>query len=176
MRPLLRLVAYAATLQLLSQSVASLAGTVDGFVASCTGNLDGTGECVNAETGGKYSCLIIPGQVIDCKSRSSRSFQCVWISGAQANYAEFWCDPQVDAMLQNELSSQQLNQPFSDTTTNQLRPLQQNELKDSFQDTDGGWLKQEFRDPLNPMLLDPTANPTTNPTADPTPATKTPEN
>lgn len=75
-------------------------------------------------------------------------------------------------MLQNELSSQQLNQSFSDTTTNQLRPLRQDELKDSFQDTDGGWLKQDFRDSLNPMPLEPTANPM----AVPTPAAKTFEN
>lgn len=169
MRPLLRFVAFAATLQWLSHAVPTLASTVDGFVASCTGNLDGTGECVNAETGSKYTCLIIPGQVIDCKSRNSRSFQCVWISGAQANYAEFWCDPQVDAMLRNELSSKQLNQPFIDTTTNQLRPLQGNDLTDPFRSNDGGSLKKDFRDPLNPMLLDPTAVPTP-------PAPKPPEN
>jgi len=168
MRPLQRLIALAATLQWLSLGVAVQADTVDGFVASCTGNLDGTGECVNAETGGKYTCLIIPGQVIDCKSRSSRSFQCVWISGSQANYAEFWCDPQVDAMLRNELSSKQLNRPFTDTTTNQLRPSQGNELTDPFRNKDGGSLKQDFRDPLNPILLDPTA--------DPMPAPKSPEN
>lgn len=155
---LLRLVALVATLQWLTQWLAVRADTVDGFVASCTGNLDGTGECVNAETGSRYTCLIIPGQVIDCKSRSIRSFQCVWISGAQANYAEFWCDPQVDAMLRNELSSKQLNQPFTDATTNHLRPLQGNELTDPFRSKDGGWLKENFKDPLNPMLLDPDNN------------------
>lgn len=152
---LLRPVALAATLQLLMLGLTVRAETVDGFVASCTGNLDGTGECVNAETGSRYTCLIIPGQVIDCKSRGSRSFQCVWISGSQANYAEFWCDPQVDAMLRNELSSQQLNRPFTDTTTNHLRPLQGNELTDPLRSNDGGWLRENFKDPLNPMLLDP---------------------
>jgi hypothetical protein len=80
--------------------------TIDGFVASCTGNMDGTGICVNNENNKSYSCLIIPGQVIECKSMTNRSFQCVWISSTQANYADFWCDSQVDKLLKNELSSQ----------------------------------------------------------------------
>lgn len=63
---------------------------VHGFVAACSGNLDGTGLCINQETGSRYTCLISPDQVIDYKSRASRSFQCVWISSVQANYAEFW--------------------------------------------------------------------------------------
>lgn len=86
----------------------------DGFVANCTSNMDGTGLCVNAENGKKYTCLIIPGQVIDCKSPKSRSFQCVWISGVQAYYAEFWCDRNVDVMLRNEISSNVLNDRLGD--------------------------------------------------------------
>lgn len=159
----LRSVAIMASLFWMSQVVPVKATSIDGFVASCTGNLDGTGECVNAETGKKYACLIIPGQVIDCKSRSGRSFQCVWISGVQANYAEFWCDPQVDAMLRNELSSKQLNQPFTDTTPNPLHPLQGGDLKDTFRDKDSGPLKEDFRDPLNPMLLGPNLMPSPQP-------------
>ena len=159
----LRLVAIMAFIQWMSQITPVRASSVDGFVASCTGNLDGTGECVNAETGKRYICLIIPGQVIDCKSRNNRSFQCVWISGSQANYAEFWCDPQVDAMLRNELSSKQLNQTFTDTTPNGLRPLQGSDLKDPFRDKDNGPLKEGFRDPLNPMLLGPDSMPSPQP-------------
>ena len=157
MRALLRLLALSAPLQALSQGSAVQADTVDGFVASCTGNHDGTGECVNAETGNRYSCLIIPGQVIDCRSRKTRTFQCVWISGSQANYAEFWCDPQVDALLRNELSSSQLNQPFTDTTTNNLSPLQSNEFTDSLRPKDSDLLNENLLDPFNPTpLLGPT--------------------
>ena len=129
---LLRLATYVLSLQSLLVGLPVQSDSVDGFVASCTGNLDGTGECINGETGTRYACLIIPGQVIDCKTRTSRSFQCVWISGAQANYAEFWCDPQVDAMLRNELSIKQLNQPFVDTNRNNLRSLPSSELNDPF--------------------------------------------
>lgn len=155
MRALLRLVALLATLQALSQGLAVQADTVDGFIAACTGNHDGTGECVNAETGGRYSCLIIPGQVIDCTSRISRPFQCVWISGSQANYAEFWCDSHVDGFLRNELSSRQLNQPFTDTTTNDLPALQSNEFTDSFRSKDSALPKENLLDPFNPVPIGP---------------------
>lgn len=88
------------------------ADVIDGFVASCTGNLDGTGQCINQETGQRFTCVVIPGQVIDCKSRLSNPFQCVWISGVQANYADFWCDPQVDALLRSEISAKQFDVPL----------------------------------------------------------------
>ena len=84
------------------------ADVVDGFVASCTGNFGGTGQCINQETSQRFTCVIIPGQVIDCKSSKSKPFQCVWISGVQANYADFWCDQQVDTLLRNEVNSQSL--------------------------------------------------------------------
>jgi hypothetical protein len=155
MQALLRLLALSATLQALSQGLAVQADTFDGFIAACMGNHDGTGECVNAETGGRYSCLIIPGQVIDCRSRNSRPFQCVWISGSQANYAEFRCDPQVDALLRNELSSRQLNQPFTDTTTNDLPALQSNEFTDSFRSKDSGLLNESLPDLFSPSPLGP---------------------
>jgi hypothetical protein len=154
-RDLLRLVALTATLQGFTQGLAVQANTVDGFVASCTGNLDGTGECLNAETGSRYACLIIPGQVIDCRSNSSRTFQCVWISGAQANYAEFWCDSQIDAMLRNELSSKQLRQPFTNTTPNHLRFIEGNELTDPFRSKDEDSLKDDFGNPLNAAPSEP---------------------
>jgi len=123
---------------------------VDGFVAACTGNLDGTGLCVNQESGLRYTCIIIPGQVIDCKSKASQAFQCVWISGVQANYAEFWCDPQVDALLRNELSARQLDRPFKDTTIDTIVPLPSGASSaDPFREQDGGALKDRFKDALN---------------------------
>ena len=91
----------------------------DGFVASCTGNLDGTGLCANTETQVKYSCLIIPGQVIDCKSRLGSSFQCVAISGIQSNQADFWCDPSVDQRLNEEISSESFRRGSGESAINQ---------------------------------------------------------
>ena len=148
---LLRAFMTAPLLAALSPVAAGAVDAVDGFVAACTGNLDGTGQCVNQETGSRYTCLIIPGQVIDCKSRTSRAFQCVWISGVQANYAEFWCDPEVDALLRNELSAKQLDQPFKDTTSDTIVvPPTQSSGSDPFREEDGGALKDRFKDSLNP--------------------------
>lgn len=103
---------HPAIAQVIPQAIAQ-AETLDGFVASCTGNLDGTGQCTNQETNQRFTCVIIPGQVIECKSPKAKSFQCVWVSGVQANYADFWCDPQVDALLRNEISSQSLQPSLS---------------------------------------------------------------
>ena len=83
----------------------SVSAAPDGFTAYCTGNLDGTGDCFNQESSQRYTCVVIPGQVIDCKSKGGTPFQCVWISGVQSNQAEFWCDPSIDAMLANEISA-----------------------------------------------------------------------
>jgi hypothetical protein len=77
----------------------------DGFNVYCTSNMDGTGVCTNMETSRKLQCIIIPGQVIDCKSRSGKSFQCVLFSQYTPNQAEFFCDPAVDQMLGQEVDS-----------------------------------------------------------------------
>jgi hypothetical protein len=74
----------------------------DGFNVYCTSNHDGTGVCTNMETSRNLQCIIIPGQVIDCKSRSGKSFQCVLFSQYTPNQAEFFCDPSVDRMLGQE--------------------------------------------------------------------------
>ena len=125
-----------------------MAATVDGFVASCTGNNDGTGQCVNLETTQRFSCLIIPGQVIDCKSRAGRSFQCVWISGVQANQADFWCDPQVDALLRDEISANQLPEQFQPVITPPTGdPLGSNQRDRVNLDS--------LTSPIQPVLLDP---------------------
>lgn len=81
----------------------------DGFVANCTSNQDGTGLCVNQETKQSFTCLIIPGQVIDCSTASGKDFQCVAISGAIGNQAQFSCDPKVDQMLMGEVTDKAFN-------------------------------------------------------------------
>lgn len=89
------------------------ADVVDGFFAYCTGNNDGTGLCRNEETGLSYTCQIIPGAVIDCKSPKAKDFQCVWITSPTANGAQFWCDKNVDQMLRQEFSSKIKQKEFS---------------------------------------------------------------
>lgn len=77
----------------------------DGFNVYCTGNRDGTGLCVNMETSQALDCIIIPGQVIDCKTSSGKSFQCVFYQQYTSNQAEFTCDPAVDKMIREESPS-----------------------------------------------------------------------
>jgi hypothetical protein len=138
------------------------ADSVDGFVTSCTGNLDGTGQCVNQETGQRFVCVIIPGQVIDCKSPKAKQFQCVWISGTQANYAEFWCDAQVDALLRNEISSLRLqpslNSPLGpgpssgSFSSNEINPDRYN--RDRFKTDD-----LKLGDPFGKLITKPAVDP-----------------
>jgi hypothetical protein len=88
----------------------------DGFNVYCTSNHDGTGVCTNMETSRNLDCIIIPGQVIDCKSYSGKSFQCVLYSQYTPNQAEFFCDPAVDQMLGQESAEGMgdvLTNPFS---------------------------------------------------------------
>ena len=73
--------------------------TIDGFNVYCTSNMDGTGVCTNLETNGSLDCIIIPGQVIDCRSTSGRSYQCVIYSQITPNQAEFFCDPSAERLL-----------------------------------------------------------------------------
>ena len=90
----------------------------DGFLAECTGDsAGGTGICTNVENSQKYKCMIIPGQIIDCKSKAVRSFQCVYVSSAIRGQSEFWCDSTVDLMLNNE---------FSNTDLTPSEPIQNN--------------------------------------------------
>ena len=97
------------SLLLLIRALPVHANKLDGFVANCTSNQDGTGLCVNQETKQSFTCLIIPGQVIDCSTASGKDFQCVAISGAIGNQAQFSCDPKVDQMLMGELTDKAFN-------------------------------------------------------------------
>jgi len=118
--------------------------TPDGFTAYCTGNLDGTGDCLNQETNQRYTCLVIPGQVIDCKSKGGIPFQCVWTSGVQSNQAEFWCDPSVDAMLANEISSNAFRERSTDSLMQ--RTSKPAELR---QDVFGDVVPSDFGNPFS---------------------------
>ena len=75
---------------------------VDGFNVYCTSNRDGTGACFNEETNKSLDCLIIPGQLIDCKTKRGRKYQCVLYNIITASQAEFSCTKETELMLQDE--------------------------------------------------------------------------
>ena len=96
------------------------AKSMDGFFAYCTSNLDTTGECTNEEDGRKFSCLLVPGQIISCPTNTSRSMECVWISGITANQAQFWCDSEDEAALYGSALESPLPQTFENEIPDRL--------------------------------------------------------
>ena len=90
---------------------------VDGFNAYCTSNRDGTGACFNEESKKSLSCIVIPGQLIDCKSRLGRKFQCVLINSITATQAEFNCTRETELMLLEEGSD---TSSFADAFTSPI--------------------------------------------------------
>jgi hypothetical protein len=100
--------------------IAAKAKSMDGFFAYCISNLDTTGECTNEEDGRKFSCLIVPGQIISCPTNTSRSMECVWISGVTANQAQFWCDRDDEAALYGSVLESPIPKSLDDDTPDSL--------------------------------------------------------
>ncbi len=111
---------------------------MDGFFAYCISNLDTTGECTNEEDGRKFSCLIVPGQIISCPTNTSRSMECVWISGVTANQAQFWCDRDDESALYGSVLESPPPKSLDDATSDSLDKInnpglpENNILKNSF--------------------------------------------
>lgn len=82
-----------------------------GFNVYCTSNMDATGVCVNLKNQKSLNCLIIPGQLIDCRSSSGKNFQCVLFSQVTATQAEFYCNSQAELFFQDEVIN---NEAFTD--------------------------------------------------------------
>lgn len=85
-----------------------------GFNIYCTSNKDSTGSCVNLKSQKLLDCLIIPGQVIDCKGSSGKKFQCVLYSQVTETQAEFFCNQDSLLTVPNEnLDSDAFSSVFS---------------------------------------------------------------
>ena len=64
------------------------------FTVYCTGNQDTTGSCLrtgNPEDNKKLECIMVPGNIIDCKSGSDENIECILITATSAQ-AEFSCN------------------------------------------------------------------------------------
>ena len=61
------------------------------FNVYCTSNLDSTGVCVDESSKNSLDCIIIPGQIIECKDQSSKEYECVLIAQVTATQAQFSC-------------------------------------------------------------------------------------
>ena len=120
LKPNAVLSAMCGALLLSSMPYISQSEEADGFTAQCVGSNDGTGVCENLENKQKFECVIIQGQLIECKTASKKQFQCVYISGVQSSQAEFWCDSKVDALLRQDIKPTLEKQVSSDVLKNQL--------------------------------------------------------
>lgn len=61
----------------------------------CTSNLDSTGVCVDEKTQISFTCLIIPGQIIECKDKNSIDYECVMTTQITPTQAQFSCSKLV---------------------------------------------------------------------------------
>ena len=63
------------------------------FTIYCTGNHDSTGSCIepNESSGDKkLDCIMVPGNIIDCKNKTEDNIECILIASTSAQ-AEFSC-------------------------------------------------------------------------------------
>ena len=64
------------------------------FTVYCTGNHDTTGTCLNISNSDEveeFDCIMVPGNIIDCKSDSDINVECILIT-ATSSQAEFSCN------------------------------------------------------------------------------------
>ena len=66
----------------------------DAFTVFCTGNQDSTGICLesnNPDEQNKLDCIMLPGNIIECKNKSKEKVECILIAATSAQ-AEFSCN------------------------------------------------------------------------------------
>ena len=71
------------------------------FTVYCTGNHDTTGSCLkmsDSEKAEKFECIMVPGNIIDCKSNSDTNIECILIAATSAQ-AEFSCSESMTKSL-----------------------------------------------------------------------------
>ena len=85
----------------------------ENFTVYCTGNHDTTGSCLkisDSEEAKKFECIMVPGNIIDCKSNSDTNIECILIAATSAQ-AEFSCSESMSKSLKSaeKMSSQDVN-------------------------------------------------------------------
>ena len=91
------------TLTQISQFAASQAAD-DSFTVFCTGNHDSTGSCLevsNSKEHKKLNCIMVPGNIIDCKNEADERIECILIAATSAQ-AEFSCNKNTEGTFAPE--------------------------------------------------------------------------
>ena len=87
----------------ISQFAASQAAD-DSFTVFCTGNHDSTGSCLevsNSEEHKELNCIMVPGNIIDCKNEANERIECILIAATSAQ-AEFSCNKNTEGTFAPE--------------------------------------------------------------------------
>ena len=110
-----------------SQQAISQSGE-DSFTVFCTGNQDSTGVCFdgsNPDDQKKLNCIMVPGNIIDCKNEAKEKVECILIAATSAQ-AEFSC------IKNNEFSiDYRSTTPIEENSSNQIEDIKQNNVIDS---------------------------------------------
>ena len=132
----------AALLILLIQAFNQMSAQPDEtFTVYCTGNHDTTGSCLkmsDSEEAEKFECIMVPGNIIDCKSKSDTNVECILIAATSAQ-AEFSCSDSMTKSLKavETMSSQDANYQDNlsgDSKANDIKNEQDNAKSNIFTD------------------------------------------
>ena len=93
-KPIISLLLYSMTLNLLFPLSAN---SNSQNTVYCTSNLDSTGVCINETTDDAFECIIVPGQIIECKDEDSVKHECVLMTQITATQAQFSCSELIDS-------------------------------------------------------------------------------
>ena len=91
------------TLTQISQFSASQAAD-DSFTVFCTGNHDSTGSCLEVSSSEEHkelNCIMVPGNIIDCKNEANERIECILIAATSAQ-AEFSCNKNTEGTFAPE--------------------------------------------------------------------------
>ena len=119
--------------QTTSSWVAQLPGS-SGFSIYCTSNLDSTGACNRVDNNQPVACLIVPGDVINCKQKNEPLIECVIYSGIINTQAYFYCTHSTDPGIRpNRINTQRFTpasqkEKLRDETPNNTQSQLQNDF------------------------------------------------
>lgn len=77
------------------------------FTVFCTGNHDSTGSCLEvseAEESKQLECIMVPGNIIDCKNETNEQIDCILIAATSAQ-AEFSCRKNKEQSIDSAATS-----------------------------------------------------------------------
>ena len=77
------------------------------FTVFCTGNHDSTGSCLEvggAEETKELECIMVPGNIIDCKNETNEQIDCILIAATSAQ-AEFSCRKNAEQFIDKTATS-----------------------------------------------------------------------